>query len=63
MSGGALADVDRQLVGGCHLEAVQALLTDDPTLGLPDTVAGREALWFARFHGCADVLKLVGAGD
>jgi ankyrin repeat protein len=60
VSGGALTDLDRPLFGGCHPATVRALLTHDPTLRLPDTIAGREALWWARFHGCAEVLKLVG---
>jgi hypothetical protein len=38
---------------------VRALLDHDPTLRLPDTIAGREALRWARFHGCAEVLALV----
>jgi ankyrin repeat protein len=61
VSGGALTDLDRPLFGGCHPATVRALLAHDPTLRLPDTIAGREALWWARFHGCADVLSLVGA--
>src|SRR3954454_6807091 len=60
VSGGALTDLDRPLLGGCHPATVRALLAHDPTLRLPDTIAGREALWWARFHGCADVLALVG---
>ena len=63
VSGGALTDLDRPLFGGCHPATVRALLAHDPTLRLPDTIAGREALWWARFHGCADVLALVGAGE
>ena len=59
VSGGALTDLDRPLFGGCHPATVRALLTHDPTLRLPDTIAGREALWWARFHGCAEVLRLV----
>jgi ankyrin repeat protein len=59
VSGGALTDIDRPLLGGCHTATVRALLAHDPTLRLPDTIAGREALWWARFHGCDDVLKMV----
>jgi Ankyrin repeats (3 copies)/Ankyrin repeats (many copies) len=59
VSGGALSDLDRPLFGGCHAATVRALLTHDPTLRLPDTIAGREALWWARFNGCAEVLKMV----
>ena len=60
VSGGALSDIDRPLFGGCHAATVKALLTRHPTLALPDSVAAREALWWARFHGCAEVLSLVG---
>lgn len=61
VSGGALSDVDRPLLGGCHPATVRALLAHDLTLALPDTIASREALWWARFHGCADVLTMIGA--
>jgi ankyrin repeat protein len=61
VSGGALTDLDRPILGGCHPETVRALLAHDPALRLPDTIAGREALWWARFHGCAEVLSLVGS--
>jgi len=60
VSGGALTDIDRPLFGGCHPATVRALLAHDATLRLPDTIAGREALWWAKFHGCADVLKMIG---
>jgi ankyrin repeat protein len=59
VSGGALGDIDRPLLGGCHPATVRALVEHDPTLSLPDTFAGREALWWARFHQCAEVLKLI----
>jgi ankyrin repeat protein len=59
VSGGALGDIDRPLVGGCHPATVRALLEHDPTLRLPETFAGREALWWARFHGCTEVLELI----
>jgi ankyrin repeat protein len=59
VAGGALGDIDRPLLGGCHPATVRALLEHDPTLRLPDTFAGREALWWARFHKCAEVLELI----
>jgi ankyrin repeat protein len=59
VSGGALSDIDRPLFGGCHPATVQALLAHDPTLTMPNTIAAREALWWARFHGCAEVIKMV----
>jgi hypothetical protein len=61
VSGGALSDVaDRPLLGGCHPETVRAFFNHDPNLELPDTVAGRQAIWWARFHGCDEVLRLLG---
>jgi ankyrin repeat protein len=61
VSGGALSDIDRPLFGGCHPATVKALLAHDPTLTMPDTIAAREALWWAKFHGCQEVIALVGA--
>ena len=59
VSGGALTDVDLPLLGGCHPAVVRALLAHDPTQRLGDTFAGRRALWFARFHGCTEVIEMV----
>jgi len=59
VSGGAMSDVDRPLLGGCRPKTVDALLTHDPTLAVPDTIAGHNALWWARFHGCDSVLERV----
>jgi ankyrin repeat protein len=59
VSGGALTDIDRPLLGGCRPATVRALLAHDPGLGLPDNFAGRQALRFARFHECREVLRLV----
>jgi ankyrin repeat protein len=59
VSGGALSDIDRPLFGGCHPATVRALLAHDPTLTMPDTIAAKEALWWARFHRCADVLSMI----
>ena len=36
------------------------LRATNPSLRLPDNFAGRQALWWARFHGCDAVLELVG---
>jgi cytohesin len=62
VSGGALSDVDRPLLGGCRTETVRALKTHDPAVEMPDTIAGRHALWWARFHGCQEVISMVGPG-
>jgi ankyrin repeat protein len=59
VSGGALSDIDRPLFGGCRTETVRALTSHDPKTDMPNTVAGHNALWWAKFHGCRDVLDLV----
>ncbi len=59
VSGGALSDIDRPLLGGCRTQTVRALLDRDPTLTVPETIAGRHALWWAKFHGCQEVLDMV----
>jgi ankyrin repeat protein len=60
VSGGALSDIDRPLLGGCRTAIVRTLLAHHPSLAVPDTVAGRHALWWAKLHGCQDVLKMLG---
>jgi hypothetical protein len=59
VSGGALSDIDWPLFGGCHPSTVRALKEHDPQVDLPDTIAGWHALWWARFHGCQEVITLV----
>jgi ankyrin repeat protein len=59
VSGGAMSDIDAPLLGGCRAASVRVLLAHDPALRLPDNFAGRQALWWAQFHGCAEVLKMV----
>jgi ankyrin repeat protein len=60
VSGGALTDfTDRPLLGGCHPATVRALLAHDPSLAIPKTFAGRQAVWWARFNKCTEVLRLV----
>ncbi|PYQ89448.1 MAG: hypothetical protein DMG02_15010 [Acidobacteria bacterium] len=59
VSGGALSDIDLPLLGGCHPETVRTLKEHQPGLDLPDTVAGWNALWWAKFHGCREVIDLV----
>jgi hypothetical protein len=60
VSGGAMTDIDRPLLGGCRRATVHALMTHDPTLRVARTAAGLQAIWWARFHGCAEVLQLIG---
>lgn len=59
VSGGAMTDADLPWLGGCHPATVRALLAHDPTQRPGDTFAGRRALWFARFHGCSDILAMI----
>jgi ankyrin repeat protein len=59
VAGGAMTDGDLPLLGGCHPATVRALLAHDPSQRLGDTFAARRALWFARFHGCTDILAMI----
>lgn len=60
VSGGALSDIDRPLLGGCHPKTVRALLDHDPTLRISHDFAGRLAVWWSRVHGCEEIIKLIG---
>src|SRR5204863_9490149 len=51
---------DRPMVGGCRAETVRALITHDPRLRLKRNSAWNDAIWWARFQRCQDVLRLVG---
>ena len=63
VSGGAMSDIDRPLLGGCHPETVRALEEHDPALELPNTIAAWNARWWARFHGCREVIDMIGPGE
>ena len=60
VSGGALSDIDRPLFGGCRRDTVRALVSHDRTLRVAHDATGLEAVWWARFHGCEEVLDLIG---
>jgi ankyrin repeat protein len=60
VSGGAMTDIDRPLLGGCRRATVGALMAHDPTLRVARNAAGLQAIWWARFHGCEEVLHLIG---
>jgi ankyrin repeat protein len=60
VSGGAMTDIDRPLLGGCRRAMVGALMAHDPTLRVARNAAGLQAIWWARFHGCEEVLQLIG---
>jgi ankyrin repeat protein len=60
VSAGTIHGPDRPMFGGCRVETVRALLAHDPALRLKPNSAGKDAIWWARFQRCGDVLKLIG---
>src|SRR5262245_33162799 len=60
VAAGTLHGPDRPMFGGCRVETVRALITHDPRLRLKRNSAWTDAVWWARFQRCEDVLKLVG---
>jgi len=60
VSAGTIHGPDRPMFGGCRVETVRALLTHDPALRLKRNSAGKNAIWWARFQRCGDVLRLIG---
>ena len=59
VSAGTIHGPDRPMFGGCRLDTVRALLAHDPALRLKRNSAGSDAIWWARFQRCADVLRLI----
>jgi hypothetical protein len=59
VSAGTIHGPDRPMFGGCRVETVRALLAHDPALRLKRNSAGSNAIWWARFQRCADVLRLI----
>ena len=60
VSAGPLNGPDRPMFGGCRVETVRALIAHDPRLRLKRNAAWNDAIWWARFQRCEDVLKLIG---
>ena len=60
ISAGTLHGPDRPMFGGCRVETVRALIAHDPRLRLKRNAAWKDAIWWARFQRCQDVLKLIG---
>ena len=60
VSAGTINGPDRPMFGGCRVETVRALLAHDPALRLKHNSAGNNAIWWARFQMCGEVLKLIG---
>jgi ankyrin repeat protein len=61
VSGGALADVDRPLLGRCHSEAVSLLLSFDKTLAQAQHEGVGTPLWWARRQGCQATISQLAA--
>lgn len=59
VSAGTIHGPDRPMFGGCRADTVRALLAHDPELRLKPNSAGADAIWWARFQGCTDVLGLI----
>ena len=60
VSAGPLNGPDRPMFGGCRVETVRALIAHDPRLRLTRNAAWKDAIWWARFQRCQDVLGLIG---
>jgi ankyrin repeat protein len=60
VSAGTLHGPDRPMFGGCRVETVRALVAHDPRLRLTRNAALKDAIWWARFQRCKDVLRLIG---
>jgi ankyrin repeat protein len=60
VSAGPINGPDRPMFGGCRVETVRALLAHDPARRLKRNSAGDNAIWWARFQRCRDVLRLIG---
>jgi ankyrin repeat protein len=60
VSAGTFNGPDRPMFGGCRVETVRTLMAHDPALRLKRNAAWNDAVWWARFQRCQDVLKLIG---
>jgi ankyrin repeat protein len=60
VSAGTLNGPDRPMFGGCRVETVRVLIAHDPRLRLKRNAAWNDAIWWARFQRCREVLRLIG---
>ncbi len=60
VSAGTLNGPDRPMFGGCRVETVRALIAHNPPLRVKRNPAWTNAIWWARFQRCQEVLRLVG---
>lgn len=58
VSGGALTDIERPLLGACHTDIVRELLRRDPNLRLGNSLHARFAHWTAWLNGCDEVTSI-----
>jgi ankyrin repeat protein len=59
VSAGTIHGPDRPMFGGCRVETVRALLAHDPARRIKRNSAWSDAIWWARFQRCGDVLRLL----
>lgn len=60
VSAGPIHGPDRPMFGGCRVETVRALLAHDAALRVKHDGVGKNAIRWARFQMCGDVLRLIG---
>jgi uncharacterized protein len=60
VAAGTLHGPDRPMFGGCRVETVRALVAHDLQLRVKRNSAWDDAIWWARFQRCEDVLRLIG---
>jgi ankyrin repeat protein len=60
VSAGTLHGPDRPMFGGCRVETVRTLVAHDPGRRVKRNSAWNDAIWWARFQRCEDVLRLIG---
>ena len=60
VSAGTLSGPDRPMFGGCRVETVRALIAHDPERRVKRNAAWNDAIWWARFQRCEEVLRLIG---
>ena len=60
VSAGTFHGPDRPMFGGCRVETVRALIAHDPALRSKRPSGWNDAVWWARFQRCGEVLGLVG---
>jgi ankyrin repeat protein len=59
VAAGTLHGPDRPMFGGCRVETVRALIAHDPALRLKRNAAWNDAIRWARFQRCDEVLRLI----